>query len=363
LKEINIDLAKDKYSIYIERGLIDNISYFIKGINRGKKIALIIDENVDNLYGCKIRTHLIDNGFSVKTISIRGGEGSKSLRILDSIYRKLLDFNITRGDLIIVMGGGVAGDVGGFAAATYLRGMDFIHIPTTLLAQIDSSIGGKVAVNLPEGKNLVGSFYQPKGVFIDPNLLCTLDTREFNNGMAEAIKYACIADKNLFHQLLMLSKEEIDREIEDIIFTCCNIKGKIVMEDEKDRGNRMLLNFGHTIGHVIEKYFNYEKYTHGEAIAIGMYNITLKSEIAGYTKEGITHQIKEVLEKFGLPYRLPDMDRGEILKTLALDKKSKGNNIDIILIKDIGEGIIKNLSRKIFFKEFFPHKTKSGGAI
>lgn len=352
MKEINMDLRKDKYKIYIERGLINKISSYIRDIYGGNKIGLIIDDKVDSLYGDGIRAHLVDKGFLVETILIRPGEGSKSLEVLESIYRKLLDFNMTRGDLIIAMGGGVVGDIGGFAAATYLRGIDFIQIPTTLLAQIDSSIGGKVAINLPQGKNLIGSFYQPRGVFIDPNFLFSLDEREFNNGMAELIKYACILDKDLFCKLLTLSKEKLKEEIEDIIFTSCSIKKKVVQQDERDMGKRMILNFGHTLGHAIEKYFNYEKYSHGEAIAIGMYNITLKSQLLGLTKEGTAQQIKKILEKYDLPYKMPTMDREEMEKTINRDKKNRGDIIDIILLKDIGKGYIKNLSSELFISQF-----------
>lgn len=340
MKEIRLRLSKDEYSIFIEKGLIGKVSSYIKEINKGNKIALLTDDNIESIYGHTLKDHLMDNGYKVKMIVIKAGEQSKSMTMLQYIYEELLDFEITRGDLIITLGGGVVGDLGGFAAATYLRGIPFVQIPTTLLAQIDSSVGGKVAVNLPRGKNLVGSFYQPNAVLIDPNILSTLNKRNFNDGMAEVIKTACIQDKNLFEKLMALSKEELLEQIEDIIYICCNIKRKIVEQDEKDMGERMLLNFGHTLGHAIEKYFNYEKYTHGEAVAMGMYNITQKSEALGITKNGTSEGLEKILKKYHLSYKMPTMDRNEIIKTIALDKKNKGDYINIILLREIGEAYI-----------------------
>lgn len=336
MKEIIVELPKDEYSIFIEKGLINIISSYIKELNKGNKLVLITDDNIQKLYGHTLKDQLVDNGFIVKMIVIKAGEASKSISTLQCIYEELLDFEITRGDYIITLGGGVVGDLGGFAAATYLRGIPFIQIPTTLLAQIDSSVGGKVAVNLPKGKNLVGSFYQPKAVFIDPNVLATLNRKYFNDGMAEVIKYACILDKDLFKRLMALSREELMEQIEDVIYTCCNIKRKIVEQDEKDLGERMKLNFGHTLGHAIEKYFNYQRFTHGEAVAMGMFTITQKSEALGFTKSGATEQLQRILEKYHLPYKMPSMDREEIIKIISLDKKNKGDYIELILLREIG---------------------------
>lgn len=317
---------------------------YIRAINKSNKIVLITDDNIESIYAHKLRHHLEENGFIVKDIVIKSGEESKSITMLEYIYEKLLAFEITRENLIITFGGGVVGDLGGFAAATYLRGISYVQIPTSLLAQIDSSVGGKVAINLPKGKNLVGSFYQPKAVFIDPDLLLSLNKRNFNDGMAELIKYACILDKNLFEKLMILSRETLMDHIEDIIYTCCDIKRRIVEVDEKDIGKRMLLNFGHTLGHAIEKYFNYEKYTHGEAVALGMYHITKNSEALGITKKGTAKQLEKILEKYHLPYKIPSMNRDEIIKTITLDKKNKEDYINIILLKEIGVSQISKMA-------------------
>lgn len=260
---------------------------------------------------------------------------------------RLLDFEITRGDLIIAFGGGVVGDLTGFVSSTLLRGIPFVQIPTSLLAQVDSSIGGKVAVNLSKGKNLIGSFYHPEAVYIDPDLLKTLDKRFLYDGMAEVIKYGCIRDENLFQNLLKYNGDkELFDNIEEIIYRCCKIKKDIVESDEKDIGERMLLNFGHTIGHIIEKYFKYEKYTHGEAVAIGMYHISKKSENMGITQKGTANKIKKILIKYKLTHELPDMNKKEVIETIALDKKNKGDDINLILLKRIGDSFLKKVDRK-----------------
>lgn len=342
---INVELLSRSYPIIIEKGLLNRLSQEIKKVYENKKIAIITDKNIEKLYGDRIKEEL-ESDFQIKIIVIEPGEKSKSLGVLQEIYDQLLDFQITRGDLIIAFGGGVVGDLAGFAASSLLRGIPYIQIPTSLLAQIDSSVGGKVAVNLAQGKNLVGSFYQPKAVFIDPELLSTLDKRYFYDGMAEVIKYACIKDKVLFEDLLSFDEEELSQNMERIILRCCQIKKDIVVKDELDTGERMVLNFGHTLGHVIEKEYSFQRYTHGEAVAIGMYNITKKSEDMGISKKGTSALIKEILSKYRLPYEIPIIHRERILQTIGLDKKSKGQYINLILVKEIGEAYIEKIYKK-----------------
>ncbi len=343
---LNINLTQKNYPIYIKKGLIKNIGEELKKIYKNKKIAVITDKNVEKIYGQKIRDNL-KNDFEVKIIVLEPGEKSKSIDVLQNVYNELLDFEITRGDLIIAFGGGVVGDLTGFVSSTLLRGIPFVQIPTSLLAQVDSSIGGKVAVNLSKGKNLIGSFYHPEAVYIDPDLLKTLDKRFLYDGMAEVIKYGCIRDENLFQNLLKYNGDkELFDNIEEIIYRCCKIKKDIVESDEKDIGERMLLNFGHTIGHIIEKYFKYEKYTHGEAVAIGMYHISKKSENMGITQKGTANKIKKILIKYKLTHELPDMNKKEVIETIALDKKNKGDDINLILLKRIGDSFLKKVDRK-----------------
>ncbi len=346
MKALTVNLPHKKYPIVIQKDLIKDIGFKLKEIYKGNKIAIITDLNVERLYGEKIEKNLVDQDYFVKKIIVEPGEKSKSFDTLLDLYDKLLDFEITRGDLIITLGGGVVGDLGGFAASTLLRGIPFVQIPTSLLAQIDSSVGGKVAVNLSKGKNLVGSFYHPEAVFIDPQFLKTLDKRFLYDGMAELIKYSLIKDKNLFENLLKYKlDEELFNNMEEIIYRCCEIKKEIVERDEMDKGERMILNFGHTIGHAIEKYFKYEKFTHGEAVAIGMYNITKKSEEMGITQKGTADLIKRILIQYKLPFTMPEMDIKKIVESINLDKKSKGEDISIVLLKSIGEVFVKKINR------------------
>lgn len=345
VNNIEVKLSHKTYPIYIERNLFDHIGEEVSKIFSGKKIAVVTDGNVNGFYGDKVVKDLESKDYNVKKIVLEPGEKSKSIEVLIQVYNELLDFSITRGDLIIALGGGVIGDLTGFAASTLLRGVPFIQIPTSLLAQIDSSIGGKVAVDLPKGKNLVGSFYHPDAVYIDPEVLKTLDEKFLHDGLAEVIKYGAIKDKQLFDSLLSYKDDkEMLSNIEEIIYKCCNIKKAVVEKDEKDKGDRMLLNFGHTLGHAIEKYYNYEKYTHGEAVAIGMYTITKNSEAMGRTEKGSSEKIKEMLVKYKLPYEIEGLSKDKLIEAISLDKKNDRDRINIILISRIGESFIENIS-------------------
>lgn len=282
-------------------------------------------------------------------MALEPGEETKSFNTLPSVYNELLDFKLTRSDLIITLGGGVIGDLGGFVASTFLRGVAFVQMPTSLLAQVDSSVGGKVAVDLEKGKNLVGSFYHPKLVLIDPNVLKTLSDRFFKDGMAEVIKYGCIKDREFFYFLKDLkTKEEVMNNIEKIIHTCCDIKRCVVENDEKDTGERMLLNFGHTLGHAVETYYNYSKFTHGEAVAIGMYEISKIAEAKGLTESGVAEDIKEILIQYGLPYEAPIKESSDILDTISLDKKNIDNVLKVVLIKTMGEAYLEKTTVDFF---------------
>jgi 3-dehydroquinate synthase len=346
LRLLQVKLSDKSYPLYIKRGILKVIGEEINKIYSGKKVVIVTDENVDKFYGNVVKSSLENAGFKTFKIVVKSGEKSKSIEELINLYDELLDTGITRGELIVALGGGVIGDLTGFAASTLFRGVPYVQIPTSLLAQIDSSIGGKVAVDLPRGKNLVGSFYHPEAVFIDPNVLSTLDKRFFSDGMGEVIKYGCIRDKDLFYKLMKYDEKSLLDNMEDIIYTCCSIKKEIVEKDEKDTGERMILNFGHTIGHAIEKYYNFEKYTHGEAVALGMYMITKKSEEMKITKEGTASLIAETLSKHNLQNEINLEDKESILNTISLDKKNKGEFINIILLKDIGEAFIHKIRRE-----------------
>lgn len=348
-RNLFVDLKENSYNILIEKGLLSKLGEELKKIYFGEKIFIITDENVDKYYGDKVKDELDKAGYKTRKMVLTPGEETKSFSTLPSIYNELLDFKLTRKELIITLGGGVIGDLGGFAASTFLRGVSFVQIPTSLLAQVDSSVGGKVAVDLEKGKNLVGSFYQPKAVFIDPDVLNTLPEKFYKDGMAEAIKYGCIKDRDFFYMLKSLkSREEVMKNIEDILYKCCYIKKSVVERDEKDLGERMLLNFGHTLGHAIEKYYNFTGYSHGEAVAIGMYNISLKSEDEGITEKGVSEEIKEILINYDLPYEVHIKDNNKIIDTISLDKKNIGNVLKVILLKSIGESIIYDTTSDFF---------------
>lgn len=339
-----VTLPQKQYSIMIQKDLLANMGEHLSQNYQHKKIALVTDTNVDTLYGQILMESLLSRGFQVKKIVVPPGEKSKSIAMLEYLYGKFLDFKLSRSDLILAFGGGVVGDLVGFAASTFLRGVPYIQIPTTLLAQIDSSIGGKVAVNLPTGKNLVGTFYHPEAVFIDPLLLNTLPLRVLRDGIAEVIKYSAISDTQLFANLTSYHDEqEFLQNIELTIATCCKIKQQVVEEDEKDTGLRMTLNFGHTIGHAVENFFNYETYTHGEAVAIGMAHITERSEALGLTEPGTTKKIVKLIEKYGLPTTATEYDQQALLNSITLDKKNSNSGLHIILLTTMGKAFIKKI--------------------
>lgn len=353
MDSINVKLKCKEYTIFIKRGLIDCLGQEIRRIYNGDKIAVITDENVNRIYGDKVISKLSGAGFNAVKIVVPAGEKSKSFEVLTGVYTSLASAGITRGDMIAALGGGVVGDLAGFAAATFLRGIPFVQIPTTFLAQIDSSIGGKTAVDIKEGKNLVGCFYNPEGVFIDPELLETLEKRFLHDGTAEAVKYGCIKDKKLFDRLCNYkNSNELLDDMEYIIHTCCSIKRDIVQNDERDKGERMVLNFGHTIGHAIEKYFNYEKYTHGEAVAAGMYIMTVNSQRLGLTKHGTAELIGQVLNKYNLPLKADIGDPGGIMDIIRLDKKNMGSSLNIIILEEIGKAKILNKDSKYIRDNF-----------
>lgn len=363
-KNLYIDLKENSYNILIGYGTLDNVEEHISKVFGGKKILIITDDNVINLYGNSL-SNILKNNYIVETFVFPNGEPSKTLSTCTKVYNKLTSMNFSRTDLIIALGGGVVGDLAGFVSATYLRGVSFVQIPTTLLAQVDSSIGGKVAVDMPEGKNLVGAFYQPKLVIIDCNVLSTLPTKFFNDGMGEIIKYSMISnniiqnstinnaivkydiikDKSLFCKLSSFkNKTDLINDIDDIVYTCCNIKKLIVENDVFDTGERIILNFGHTLAHAIEKICNYEKITHGEAVSIGMNIITKISEEKNLTQIGTQVQLEQILKKYDLPYSINNEflkeNKQDIINAILLDKKNLNNALNLVLLKNIGNSFV-----------------------
>lgn len=334
-----VDLKDKSYPIYIEQGILAHAGEYIKEIYQGKRIMIISDDQVYAIYGEGLKNQLSETYQCFETV-IPHGEKSKSFEMLPVVYHSLLEAKISRTDLILALGGGVVGDLAGFAAATFLRGVSYIQIPTSLLAQVDSSVGGKVAVDLPQGKNLVGAFYQPRLVLIDPDVLNTLPARYVTDGMGEVIKYGCIKDKDLFEKLEACgSYERLKPELAGVIAACVDCKRKVVEEDEFDTGERLLLNFGHTLAHTIEQYCHYERESHGEAVAVGMYQISKLAEEKGLTAKGTAARIGSVLTAYGLPTR-SGLPLQELTGAMKLDKKNLDSKLKLVLLHEIGDSYV-----------------------
>lgn len=347
MKEIEVHLGSNSYAIRIEPGILGRLQVEVDDLCRNRSVAIITDTNVAPLYGDLVKNGLSKSAKSVECYTVPAGEASKSPETVISLMRQMLSAGITRDGILVALGGGVIGDLTGFLASVYLRGIPYIGIPTTLLAQVDSSVGGKTAVNLPEGKNLMGSFYQPARVIIDPKCIKTLNQREFSCGMAEVIKYGVIRDHELFCQLEQ--SLDFDSIAEDVIAACCQIKASIVEDDERDTGIRMLLNFGHTLGHAIEKNAGYGTLSHGAAVAIGMCMIEKYGEWKGLTQPGTQKRITQLCQKYQLPtaYDLSD----DMLSDVFYDKKNFGDSLSLIVAEEIGKAHIQRENRDAFIED------------
>ena len=327
MKTITVNIPQHQYNIYIEKNILHSVG---KLADLNRKVLIVTDDGVPKEYAEALLAQC-GEGYVER---LPQGEGSKSFTGLETILSSLLAKGFSRKDLIIALGGGVMGDLAGFAAATYMRGIDFINIPTTTLSQIDSSIGGKTAINLNNVKNIVGAFYQPKAVFIDTTVLNTLTERHYLNGLAEAVKAGMIADSELFAKLEAMTLAEIKDNIEDIITAAVNVKRYVVEQDEKESGLRKILNFGHTLGHGIESLYNLSELYHGEAVAIGMMMVTEDT--------AIRERLGKVLKKLHLPTAI-EYDKDKVFQLVSHDKKAGGSSISLILVNTIGKAEIVNL--------------------
>lgn len=342
--KLQVTLPNHSYTITIQKNSFSQAGSWVSEQWKKQKVCIITDETVDALYGEKLTDQLTAQGFDIIKAVLPPGEESKSLHQAEKLYKLLIKHNFTRSDGIIALGGGVIGDLAGFTAATFMRGIHYLQIPTTLLAQVDSSIGGKTAVNMQEAKNIIGAFWQPDGVLIDPDTLLTLEKRRISEGIAEIIKYAAIADQALWKQLVQLeNREELVEHAEAIILSCLKIKKAVVEADEFDNGQRLILNFGHTIGHAVEKTAGYGTITHGEAVAIGMIQINRVAEQKGLSPAGTTKELIEMVKKFQLPALAEPWEEETLYQALVHDKKARGESIKIILLKSIGEAYIHTI--------------------
>ncbi len=327
--------------IIIGDGIMSSLGDFID-CSGYSSITLITDATTEKLYGEPVMEALGATGRRLLKYTFPAGERSKSLRQVERAYQFLMENGVDRNGLLCVLGGGVVGDVGGYVAATYLRGIDYVQLPTTLLAQVDSSIGGKVGINFGGMKNMVGSFYQPKAIISDIAFLESLPVRERRNGMAEVIKYGLAMDRELFDKVSRRKKAKFAAdELVDIIGRCAFLKARIVEADETDRsGLRQILNFGHTVGHAIEATSSFQGQRHGEAIAIGMMAASRISERLGMLNHESVQGIGEVLTRFGLPTRCPEMSPAELLGAMQYDKKASQGELRWVLLKEIGQGVV-----------------------
>lgn len=343
--KLHVDLSTNPYDILIERGSLTKVGEWARSIWNCQKIAIITDNHVGDLYVNQVKSSLEEAGFEVILFEFLEGEASKNLTTVNKAYNFLIENNMTRRDGIVALGGGVVGDLAGFVASTYMRGIPFLQIPTSLTAQVDSSIGGKTGVNTPKAKNIVGTFAQPKGVLIDPDVLVTLGERELIEGMGEVVKYGLIDDVELWDLLEKLDgkPQSILENAEQIIYHSCNVKRKIVVEDEFEGGVRMYLNFGHTIGHAIEQTAGYGKVMHGEAVAIGMVQISRVAEKKGLMPDGITDQIEAMCAKFGLPTAHEPWHVDDLYAALTHDKKARGNSIKTVIVPELGSAAINQI--------------------
>lgn len=329
--EINVS---EKYDVLVGSGIISELGSELKKIKHACRVMLVSDDRVAPAYIDKVNGILSESGYDVTQFVFGNGEGSKNKDVLFAILESLADKGFHRSDLLVALGGGVVGDITGLAASMYMRGIDFIQLPTTLLAAVDSSVGGKTAVNLDNGKNLAGAFWQPKLVLCDTDFFKTLDDDVFSAGMAEVIKYGVIMDKELFERL---ENEDAKDNLEWIVCRCIKDKRDIISQDEFDRGKRALLNFGHTIGHAVEKVSGFTV-SHGFAVGIGMVAISAAAYKAGLC-EDINTRLISLLTKYGIP--VSTNYKAEDLASAALkDKKGDGSGVNLILPVRIGEGRI-----------------------
>lgn len=340
MRTVRVELGERSYDIVIGDGLLGNAGPWLRELGLKGTGIVVSDATVGQLYGPRVISSLKDAGFNAALYTMPAGEEHKNLDEVRKIYSEMLKLGLDRGSFAISLGGGVVSDITGFAAATFVRGIHFIQIPTSLLAQVDASVGGKVGVNLPQGKNLIGSFYQPRGVLIDPSVLTTLARRQLSSGFAEVIKHAVIRDAAHFDFLEKNFTRALSLDapcLEKIIGRSCEIKSEIVARDEREGGVRMTLNFGHTIGHALETVTGYRSYTHGEAVAIGMAHAAAIAARYAFLSREDYHRIVRLIESFGLPVRMEGVSAADILAAMRRDKKMRDGQVNFVLPRRIGE--------------------------
>ena len=356
MQEIRVELGERSYNISIGNNILDGIGDALKSLDLSPKVAVVSNPTVLELYGERVSDSIKEAGFDLLTVTIPDGEEYKDLLWLQHIYDELLSHKLDRSSALIALGGGVIGDMTGFAASTYMRGIAYIQVPTTLLAQVDSSVGGKTGVNHKLGKNMIGTFWQPRLVWVDIETLGTLPRRELLAGLAEVIKYGVIYDRELFDFLADNRDRILDLDsaaLTHVVQRSCGIKAEVVAKDEREAGLRSILNYGHTIGHAIETVTEYRRFLHGEAVAIGMYLEARLSRMLNLIDEGQVSQIKDVIDSYGLPSEKPaNINAHSIFLSMQLDKKAVAGELKFVLPEKIGsvrmhKGVSEDLLREV----------------
>ena len=340
--------ASTAYDICIGRGLLRQSGTYLRRVTTGDTVLLVCGDIVAKLHAPTVKASLEAAGYRVEQFIYPHGEQSKTIDTYFRLQMALAEAGLTRSDTIVALGGGVTGDLAGFAAATYQRGIAYVQMPTTLLAAVDSSVGGKTAIDLPAGKNLVGAFYQPKLVLCDLNALDTLPPEIFTEGMAEVIKYGVIWDENFFNRL----SAGIGDGLEDIISRCVSIKAEVVARDEYDRGLRGLLKFGHTAAHAVEQLSHYTV-SHGNAVAIGMVLVTKAAQLAGLCDEALFHRVLRLVQQYDLPTGT-DFAPQDVVKAMYADKKRTGDSITLVIPRTLGRCELQTMRTKEMEDFFLP---------
>jgi len=353
MRIVPVSLRSNPYEIVISSGIFPRFGeYFQKWTHGAKQAIVVTDSNVEPLYGLQIAEILADSGVNNDLCVVEAGEESKCVEVASMLWERLIECGADRKTVVVAVGGGVVGDLAGFVAATLNRGLPFIQVPTTLLAQVDSSVGGKTGINIPQGKNLVGAFWQPKGVLMDMKSLQTLDDRQFRAGLAEVVKYGVILDADFFaflEQNVEWIHARDETVLAKIIARSCELKAQIVLEDERETsGRRAILNYGHTFGHVVEKLGGYGVYLHGEAVGIGMSfaaRLACKLEPKNEEFQRLAERQDALLAALKIPTEAPEFSRDAVLNTMLHDKKTENGTIRFVLPNRLGECEMKTISR------------------
>ena len=345
MRKVRVDLGEKSYDIIIGYAIDRELVDFVKGAGYSRKALLVTDTNVGPLYAKQVQQLLAEAGLEAAVAQIPAGESSKTLTTANELFTRAIELGLDRKSPIFALGGGVVGDLAGFVAATYMRGVPFVQLPTSLLAQVDSSVGGKVAVNHELGKNLIGAFYQPQAVFMELNFMKSLPRREIYTGLGEIIKYGIIYDAEFFAFLESNREAVLALEPEalvHIIARSCEIKAAVVSEDEKEAGLRRILNFGHTIAHAIEKETGYVRYNHGEAVATGMVGAAYISRELGLIGENEYNRVREMIARCNLPLQAAGVTVEAMYGDIFHDKKTVGGKVTWVLMEKIGQVICRN---------------------